>query len=288
MKFIEIDLDGSVVRGRLNEDKAPLTCQAVWDALPFEGRAVHAQISGQMFRMFDEVPVGDLPLEGVEYFQHPGELVFYPPIKEIAFCVGEAQFSAPQGLFALTPLADIEGDFSAWAKLADDLQFTGTKKIQFRRAEDQSSPFRYPTLAGRRLEIDFDGVKVPAAVLEQENPKTASSFAAALPLSGRASNSTWAGGMTRFVPDGQLSVGAEDGEPGTTFHWPGYVYVDPRDRSLRIGYADGQENVQGVPVPLIAVARIDGDLSAFQAKARTQGMQGAKPMTIRLVDGQAS
>ena len=288
MKFMEIDVDGSVVRARLNEDKAPLTCQAVWDALPFEGRAVHAQISGQMFRMFDEVPVGDLPLEGTEYFQHPGELVFYPPIKEIAFCVGEARFSAPQGLFAFIPLADIEGDFSAWAKLCDDLQFTGTKRIQFRRAADQSSPFRYPTLSGRGLEIDFDGVKVRAVLLEGGDSETTSSLAAALPLNGVASNSTWAGGMTRFVPDGEVTLTSGSSASGTTFHWPGYVYVDPRDSSMRIGYADGQENVQGIPVPLIAVARIDGDLSALQAKARTQNMEGAKPMTIRLVDGQAN
>ncbi len=63
MKFLEIDLDGTVVRARLNEENAPKTCQAIWDALPFEGRAVHAQISGEMFRMLDETPVGDLEIE---------------------------------------------------------------------------------------------------------------------------------------------------------------------------------------------------------------------------------
>ena len=281
MRFMEIDLDGSVVRARLNEDRAPQTCQAIWDVLPFGGRAVHAQISGDMFRMIEGVPVGDLPLESPEYSQHPGQLVFYPPIKEIAFCVGKAQFSATQGFYKLTPLAEIEGDFTAWAKTGDDLQFSGTKRIEFRRAADQGTSFRYPTLTGRRLEIDFDGVKVPAALLDQENPKTASSFVDALPLSGRASNSTWAGGMTRFVPDGQVNVGVGVGEVGTTFHWPGYVYVDPRDGCVRIGYADAQENVQGVPVPLIPVARMDGDLAAYQAKARTQVLEGAKPMTIR-------
>src|SRR5689334_16214263 len=75
MKFMEIELDGVVCRSLLNEDKAPKTSRAVWDVLPFEGRAVHAQVSGDMFRMLDETPVGELELESASYFQHPGSVV---------------------------------------------------------------------------------------------------------------------------------------------------------------------------------------------------------------------
>ncbi|HYM51060.1 MAG TPA: DUF3830 family protein [Candidatus Limnocylindrales bacterium] len=287
MKFIEIDLDGHVARARLNEEAAPKTTSAIWEALPFEGRAVHAQVSGEMFRMLEATPVGDLPVENAAFFQYPGMLVYYPPIKEIAFCVGKALFAAPQGIFGLTPLAEIEGDVSAWGKVGDDLQYTGTKPIRFRKAADQTTPFRYPALSGRKIEVDFDGTVVTATLLEQANAAAAAAFARALPLQGRASNSTWAGGMTQLTADSLSGLDAAALGGGTTFHWPGYIYVDPRDRSLRLCYGDAQENVQGVPVPLVPVARMDGDISGFRQKAKSQLLEGAKPMTIRLASGKA-
>ena len=171
MKFLEIDLDGTVVRAILNEEKAPKTCQAVWEALPFEGRAVHAQISGEMFRMRDETPVGDLEIESRVTHQYPGAIVFYPPIKEIAFCVGEARFSGGVIPSTLTPLGEIEGDFSAFAVKGDALDRTGAKPIRFRRAADQTTPFRPQSFReGRRLQIEFDGVTMGGVLLEKLAP----------------------------------------------------------------------------------------------------------------------
>src|SRR5690348_7409171 len=188
MKFLEIDLDGTVVRAKLSEDKAPKTCQAVWDALPFEGRAVHAQISGEMFRMLDETPVGDLDIESRVTHQYPGLLVFYPPIKEIAFCVGEARFSGGVIPSTLTPLGVIEGDFNEFAAKGDALNRTGTKPIRFRRATDQTTPFRPQAVAtgdGRRLQIEFDGVSVRGVLLDNLAPKTTQALASLLPLETR-------------------------------------------------------------------------------------------------------
>ncbi len=87
MRFIDVELNGTVVRAALNDDLAPKTCQAIWDALPFEGRAVHAQVSGDMFRMLDYAPIGDLAVESGVSFQHPGQIIYFPGIKEIAFCL---------------------------------------------------------------------------------------------------------------------------------------------------------------------------------------------------------
>jgi len=288
-KFIEIELDGVVCRARLNEEKAPKTCQAVWDALPFGGRAVHAQVSGDMFRMLDEAPVGELEFESVGYFQHPGSVVFYPPIKEIAFCVGNAQFAATQGFFKLTPLAEIEGDFRAWAKKGDELRFTGTRPIQFRRAADQSTPFRFPVHKGRKLQVEFDGVQMTATLLEEEFPKAARAFARLLPVRGRASNSTWGAAVTRVYAEstrrGGSRIPAKSVEPGTTFHWPGYIYYDPADGGICVCYGDGAEGLQGNPIPLVPVARLDGDITPYVQRAQRQLMEGAKPMTISPAGG---
>lgn len=286
-KFIEIDLDGVVCRARLNEDKAPRTSEAVWDALPFEGRAVHAQVSGDMFRMLDEAPVGELETESATYFQHPGSVVFYPPIKEIAFCIGKAQFAATQGVFRLTPLAEIEGDFGDWAKKGDELRFTGAKPIRFRRAADQTTPFQYPTRRGRKLDVEFDGIHLTATLLDEESPKASRAFARLLPLSGQASNSTWGAAITRFYPSRRAAprLQMKAVEAGTTFHWPGYIYYDPADGGVCICYGDAAEGMQGNPIPLIPVACLDGDIAPYVEGARRQLMEGAKPMSISLAGG---
>jgi len=283
LKFLDIDLDGLVCRALLNEAKAPHTTEAVWKALPFGGRAVHAQISGDMFRLLDPVPVGDLELEGTELFQHPGSVVYYPPIREIAFCVWEAQFSGPHGSYQLTPLAEIEGDLGEWGRRGNDLIVSGARPIEFRRAQDQETPFRYPSDSGKRIELTIGEVTVQAALLEGGSPLAVASVVSRLPLEGRAVNSDWGGSMTRLLVEGRESGSGTSGalEQGTTFHWPGYVYLNEATGGISLCYGDASERFDGTPARLIPIARVQGDLSAYQDQARNQYINGAKEFTCR-------
>jgi hypothetical protein len=285
MRFIEIDLDGDVVRALLNDAAAPKTTDEVWNALPFGGKAVHAQVSGQMFRMLDETPVSkDLELESPEFYHHPGQVIYFPPIREIAFAVGESMFAASEQPFRLTPLAEIEGNAEDWFAKGDRIQFTGTIPIEFRQAADQATPFRYPTTEGRKIEIDFEGVVTTATLLDKHSPRATAAFLAALPLEGRASNSTWGAKITRFWAGGEggrLDLRG-DLEAGTTFHYPGYVYFDPDDGAVRIVYGSGREGLPWQPARMIPVARFDGDIAPYRQKASSQLLEGAKPMSIRL------
>ena len=284
MRFIDIEIDGIVVRARLNEDKAPITTAAVWDVLPLTGTAVHAQVSGQMFRMLEEVPVAkDLEVEGGEYFQHKGGLVFYPGIREIAFAVGEAKFAATEQNFKLTPLADIEGDFDAFAERGDDILFTGPTPIKFSRSEDQTTPFRYPALSGDKIEIDFDGVVTTATLLDSVSPKAVAAVRKRLPLEAIAVNSPWAARVTRVYPGGRDGerLDLADVEAGTQFHWPGYVYGDPSDGLIKICYGSGCEGYPWEPAKLVPIARFDGDIAPYAAKAGRQLHEGQKSLTIK-------
>jgi len=125
-RFVDIDLDGMVCRAGLNDDLAPITCGAIWQALPFGGQAVHAMVSGSMFRMLEATPVQDLPLESPNHFQFPGLVVFHPVLKEIGFCVGPGRFHGAFGGDIVTPWAQLEEDLQ-WMKAADDLRFSGSK-----------------------------------------------------------------------------------------------------------------------------------------------------------------
>lgn len=283
MAFMDIEVDGLSVRASLNEKGAPQTCKAVWEALPFEGRAVHAQISGDMFRMLEPAPVEDLPFEGEVYSQHPGSVVFYPPIREIAICVGRAQFSAQQGHYGVTLLAEIEGDFTGWAERTNNLNFSGTAPIRFRRSQDQDTPFRRVVPEGPEIQITFGDATVQARLLADDLSKAAvSELTEALPLSGEAANHTWAGAMTLVRPDRAPRLSRLAGEAATTFHWPGYLYYAPADDQILVCYGDASCNIQGVPTPLVPVARITDDLAGYVAVAQSQLLEGAKPIEIRV------
>lgn len=68
MRFMEIDMNGTVVRMKLSEDLALKTVDAVWNAAPFDGQSVHAQLSGDMFCVLKHVPVDITEIES------PGQL----------------------------------------------------------------------------------------------------------------------------------------------------------------------------------------------------------------------
>lgn len=294
MRFIEVDLNGTVVRALLNDGLAPKTCQAIWDALPFEGRGVHAQISGDMFRMLEHTPIGDMAVESGIAFQHPGQIVYYPGIKEIAFCTGAARFRAAPGadgaIGRLTPLAEIEGDFSVFAKVGYDLQFDGARPIRFRKAADQETSFRYPEEKGRKVEVDVDGVKLTATLLEGLAPKTVEAFTRILPVQGRITNTAWSGDITRFWGpvggEGELGLDITEAEHGQSLHWPGFIYYYAGWKGIRICYGDN--GCMGGPwgaASLTPLARFDGDWSAFRQIAKSLFIEGAKPMSFRLLDG---
>lgn len=286
MRFIDIDLDGTVVRAQLNESKAPKTTAAVWDALPFEGRAVHAQLSGDMFRMLDRAPVPDgLPIESAQTFQHPGSVVFYPPLNEIAFGYGVCRFKGHTGWLDLTPLAEIEGDITAFGNKARALMETGARPIRFRRSADQATPFRYAERKGRKVTVELGGVKAQGTLLEDLAPNTVAALVKKLPITGVATNDNWGGLVTRVWPGehGQeLDLGITRGESERRLLWPGYAYYDTVTRSLRICHGDGYIGDDAFGRPVTPVFALDGDWEAYRAVAAGQLTEGRKPIRIAL------
>ena len=278
MRFIEIELDGKSVRALVNE-AVPVTANAMWDALPFEGRAVHAQIAGEMFRMLDQAPVGELALENGQSYQAPGEVVYFSPIKEIAICLGEARFRGHAGVVPCTPLAQIEGDFSEWATSAHKLDQTGARPIKFRKAADQSSAFRHLTRQGPKLDVEFDGVRFGATLLDSLAPKTAAEFTKILPLDGRAWNDSLSGEVLRFEHEIPLSVA--EPENGKFMLWPGYFYYHPAKRELRFCWGQGSVHNLSAVEKLTPIAALDGDWSEFKKRAQGQLTEGAKRLVIR-------
>ena len=285
MARMEIVLGDEVFRATLSEETAPKTAAAVLKALPFEGRAVHAQLSGDMFRMFEHAPIPIEEMENKQAFQAPGEIVYYPPIKEIAIAYGAARFRGTAGFLYLTPLGAVdEQDLPRLAKTAQRLMWDGSKRIQFRRADGAGAASGIEA-AGRQIEIDVDGVTVTASLLDATAPKTAEALWDALPLKGRVTNTKWSGQMLRFWGGdgdlGQVPIRLAAAENGQELHWPGYLYYHPAYRGLRLCYGQAQQSGPATVSLLTPLARLTGDWSAFRKKVSAIMFEGAKTMNIR-------
>jgi hypothetical protein len=288
---MEIVLGDEVFHATLFEEKAPKTVAAVLHALPFEGQAVHAQLSGDMFRMFERAPIPIDQTESNQSFQAPGEIVYYPPIQEIAIAYGTARFRGTAGFLYLTPLGAVdEDDLPRLAKTAARLMWDGSKRIQFRReggpvARGGEPGFASAGANGRQIEIDLDGATVTASLLDATAAKTAEALWAALPLRGRVTNTKWSGQMLRFWGSdgelGQVPIRLAEPENGQVLHWPGHLYYHPSYRGLRLCYGQAQQSGPTSVSTLTPLARIMGDWSAFRAKASAIMFDGAKTMTIR-------
>jgi hypothetical protein len=286
---IEIVLNDEVFHATLAEETAPKTVEALMKALPFEGRAVHAQLSGDMFRMFEHAPIPVEEFENRQAFQSPGEIVYYPPIKEIAIAYGAARFRGTAGFVYLTPLGAVDApQVPQLAKTAERLLWDGAQRIRFRRAETPATRPSAPTDAsttGRPIEITLDGVAVTASLLDATAPQTAEAFWRALPLEGRVTNTKWSGQMLRFWGNdgalGGVPIKIDAAENGQVLHWPGYVYYHPSYRGIRICYGQAQQSGPTSVSTLTPLARITGDWSGFRRKASAIMFEGAKAMVIR-------
>lgn len=274
MRRIEIELDGVVVTARLLDDKAPKLCQAIWDVLPIDEMAAHAQWSGAMFRTTKNKWLDfkvDYPqaLENRGGFQAPGDVVFYPPAKELAIAYGEAQFSWVTGNSIVSTIAVIEDDLSELTKKAEQLQFNAAKMMSVRALDENK----------KTVEIKFEGLTLTAELWPDKAPELVKAIWKALPLEGKVTNTYWSGQMARLWTD---IPGTEGMSENVTFlPHPGDILFVPGWNGLRFVYGQAQMRGPGGPHAVPKVGKVHGDISAFAAKAQQIQFDGGRKFVIR-------
>ncbi len=294
MPYIDIDLDGTVYRAALLEDRSPNTTAALWSALPIEGRAAHGQWSGAIFRMLEEAPVEFPAGDRGAGFQYPGLVVINPGNREIAICYGQGRLNLPTGPLNPIPVAEIGGDLSAIVDFGVSLQFDGAKSIRISASEDQESQLAPPpNPGGRVMDVTLGASTTPAVLLKDISPVASGAFGDLLPLQGRATNTHSSGPLVRFWndeggPEGETPLEVEDLERGQAILYPSYLYYLPSRpwRGVRIpieATAMGGAVSRGT-TQLVPFARFTGDWSEFRAEALRLIVDGAKPMEFRLRD----
>lgn len=121
----------------LETEKAPQTCKAFIERLPFEGQIVHVRWSGEGVW----IPLGDYNF-GVGYENHtshpaPGHIILYPggiSETEILLAYGGVDFSSKMGQLAGNHFITLTSNLENLAVLGNKTLWEGAQQIRFELA----------------------------------------------------------------------------------------------------------------------------------------------------------
>jgi hypothetical protein len=125
---------------RLEEEDAPLTCQAFRNLLPFQSKLIHARWSGEA----TWIPLGDFNM-GIGFENHtcypgPGQILFYPgglSETEILFPYGSASFASKVGQLAGNHFLTVISGHEQLKELGRKILWEGAQDILFEKITPQ-------------------------------------------------------------------------------------------------------------------------------------------------------
>ena len=284
LRFVDIEFASLKLRARMLANYAPLTVDAFCNALPIEGRAFQDQYSAQIMRITSRLevnPAGDRAFG----YQYSGLLMLDPTTSQLALCFGRGRLQNALAPIGAIPIAEIGGDLTELNLRGDRLQFDGAASIRFSLSEDQESPLADPPLNGQRIALMLGGVRADAVLLESISPRATRAFAAALPVSGYATNTYASGPLTRFWnstggPQGETPLEVPENELSASTLYAGGYYLATRPwRGIRIAAQEPTAMGNGRS-QLAPVFRFVGDWSAFATQTLTLTMEGQKELRI--------
>ena len=315
MRKIELELEGVTITARLLDKKAPKTCQAIWDILPFGDQVTHGRWSGGRLHTNDHpklnIDASHYPMiENPCAFQAPGDVVVMPLINEITVSYAPGSFRWMGQQWIVTKVGVIEGDMSQFARKIERLQWEGAKKLVIRRGAEDEEPKPAVVGNGAKVEIEFEGKKWMAELFDERAPKLCQAILDALPLKGPVTNTHSTGEILHYwakIPGAPDEVetkrerwpvdyqGAQIGNSAVAFYDPremrgnnpGDILFSP-DEGFLIIHGQGQFGPQlGQGTGRVGQAAtqkvgriIEGDLDELSAIANRIEWEGAKTMKI--------
>lgn len=104
MAQIEVNVEGTIYKGELLEDCAPISIETMRDFLPLESELMHVRWSGHaVWANIDEIQLPEIPRENHTVYPSRGDILFYPGYRneqEILIACGPTCFKSPAGELA--------------------------------------------------------------------------------------------------------------------------------------------------------------------------------------------
>jgi len=141
-KRIRVKVGDVVAEGRLFEEQAPKTVQALWERLPIRDRTIQARWSGDAWRTEEnyELLNKDAPVENPAGRLSAGDIIYYPGYRsgllKVAIAYGQAQWLAPFMVpLDVTYLGRLDTNVDAFVQRSQRIIFDGPLHVEISRAE---------------------------------------------------------------------------------------------------------------------------------------------------------
>ena len=141
-KCIRVKVGDVVAEGRLFEEQAPKTVQALWERLPIRDRTIQARWSGDAWRTEEnyELLNKDAPVENPAGRLSAGDIIYYPGYRsgllKVAIAYGQAQWLAPFMVpLDVTYLGRLDTNVDAFVQRCQRIIFDGPLHVEISRAE---------------------------------------------------------------------------------------------------------------------------------------------------------
>ncbi len=191
MRTLELEIEGVKTVAILLEDKAPKTCQALWDTLPFESMAIHSHWSGGRLHTTSHpklaLDTSSYPrIENPSSYQGPGDVVIEPITGELNVVYAPGSYRWMGTSWPVTSVATIEGNFGSFAKKIERLQWEGAKKLVIKQGGTGQNPA--PARKGIQIRIECDGQSWVAELFNELAPILCEAILKTLPIEAPITN----------------------------------------------------------------------------------------------------
>ncbi len=133
MRRIDVEFEGKSFKAMLFEEQAPVICANIWNALPLEGPATNTKWSGDMLRLWVQIPEPQ-ERENMSQLQNPGDIIFLHKWNGLRFVYGQARMQGPSGAHHAPLVGRMLGGVEELAAFAKRVEWEGARPMRVRRA----------------------------------------------------------------------------------------------------------------------------------------------------------
>ena len=317
MRRINIDMGGLTIPVRMLDNEAPITCERLWQALPYKDKFTHSIWSGLTIHSNIhpnlELDISKYPLiENPVGFIAPGDVFIWPHNGLIGIAYGSTEFRWLTGPWVVTKIGIIENQLEDFARKAGRMMWEGSTNITIQKGETiPKIADNKPNKIGKLVEIDFEGAKFIAELFEDETPDYCNALWNALPLEGPTTITHSSGEVLHLwvnipVPEKApkeiqsiVPVEYEGKKVGVTSvaydplsmrgQHPGDIIWGSTWNGIRIVYGQGRFGGPGGGVSVKNRPKlgriIQGSLEEFKKRASRIPHDGSKQITITRFNG---